>query len=127
MAALPKGPNENPILDTVDSIISSIVQRVGVKLTVLAIQSSLPFLKFALFDWMLHFFIGKIGAKIFEAISPFVSYNIIKFDNEEDRVKFEEAKKSLQQAIDTGDIDVIQKESQRFDDAFDKLVTFGGH
>lgn len=120
-------PEHNPIVDTAESIINGLVMKVGVNLAVTALQANFPFLKFALFDWIIRYIVSKVGDKIIKLLSPFVVFNIIKFDNEDDRQTYDLAVDSLKKALSTGDQNAINEASKKFDEDFDKLIKFGGH
>ena len=125
---IPKNnPEHNPIVDTAESVINGLIMKAGVNLAVNALQANFPFLKFALFDWIIRYLVSKVGEKIIRLLSPFVVFNIIKFDNEGDRQTYDLAVESLKKAISTGDQNAIDEANKKFDEDFDKLIKFGGH
>jgi hypothetical protein len=101
--------------------------KIGVNGAIFAIETRWPIFKVGLLNWILKFFIGKIGTEILNILSPAVAFTIIKFDNEEDRQTYDLAVASLKQTLSSGDQDAIDKASKKFNDDFDKLISFGGH
>jgi len=117
----------NPKIEAVDSIINGLVMKVGIRGAVFALQTRWPILRAGLLNWFITFLFQKIGTEILNFLLPYVSFTIIKFDNEEDRQTYDTAVALLKNTLAAGDPDAIAKASKKFDDDFDKLISFGGH
>jgi hypothetical protein len=119
---IPQPPNK--ALDTVDSVLNSIIYGVGVKSALTASISAMPWLGFPIIRNIFEALLNALAGQVFGSIEPYISYKIIKFQNEEQRKNYEFAIEELKAATERGDQNDIDQKLQAAKDSIAAIVSF---
>jgi len=123
MSELPAPTNK--LLDVVDGIVNDLICGLGVDAVMTAIVAEAPWVKIPILNQIVRYFIEKIAKKLFLTIGPFIDFKIIKFQNDAHKAAYDQAVIEFKKALVTGvDSDEFKKANQKFNDDFDKLVSF---